>query len=216
MASHRPAEEVGRWQSPTKLWLDHARVRESDLDWMAPVRSLILWNVRLPEGALARLPHLAGLSIRGGSSEHLAAIEGCESLVALDVNQVRGMHDLSAIEALRDLELLSLYGLPRLRSIPSLRNHDRLVYAALGSLKGLETLDGLADAPNLETLSLVRAVKLSERDVERLAGHPTLREFRWSWLDVPQHVALPVVERMSHLDLPETISPDEWITRRLA
>jgi hypothetical protein len=53
MARRAPAAEVARRQHPTRLWIDHAVVEEPDLDPMAPVELLLLWNVRLRAGALA-------------------------------------------------------------------------------------------------------------------------------------------------------------------
>src|SRR5688572_5358264 len=97
MPSFAPAANVARWHRPAKLWLDHARVSEDDLEWMAPVRSLVLWNVRLPEQTLARLPNLAGVSLRGGTASDLSVLRGCESLLFLDVNQIRGLHDLTEL-----------------------------------------------------------------------------------------------------------------------
>jgi hypothetical protein len=110
MPSFAPAAEVARWHRPTKLWLDHARVSEGDLDWMAPAQSLLLWNVRLPEQALARLPNLAGVSLRGGTASDLRALRGCESLLFLDVNQIRGVHDLTELSRLHSLEFLACTG----------------------------------------------------------------------------------------------------------
>jgi hypothetical protein len=172
--------------------------------------------VRLPDGALGRLPNLLGLSIRGGSARDLSVVEGCSALICLDVNQVRGLHDLSALSHLRSLEFLSLYGLPRVKAIPSLRDHDRLVHVQLGSLKGLETIAGVAEAPHLGTLQLIRMVKLSDVDVDLLARHPTLRAFDWFWEDVPQRVALPVVDRLAHLERATAMSPADWLAERLA
>jgi hypothetical protein len=101
MASRRPAADLANWRSPTDLWLDHARVAQDDLEWMAGARYLVLWNVEVPDGFLARLENLRGLSVRGGSAEDLAVVEGCEALLCLDVDQVRGLHDLSHVVALR-------------------------------------------------------------------------------------------------------------------
>jgi hypothetical protein len=215
MAPLKPAAEVARWQSPTQLWLDHAKVGEADLEWMAPARSAILWNVRVPPGGLARLPNLRGVSLRGGSGHDLSAAQGCEQLICLDVNQIRGLHDLGVLTSLRSLEFLSLYGLPRVTSVPSLKQHDRLLHVQLGSLKGLETLDGLADAPRLMSLHLSRTVRLREEDVQRLVDHPALEEFGWFAEDVPSRVVGPVMERLGHLRRPRAIRPLEWLHERL-
>jgi Leucine-rich repeat (LRR) protein len=195
--------------------LDHAAVSESDLEWMAPVESLTLWNVRLPERALARLPNLSGVSLRGGSSEDLHALNGCDSLQWLDVNQVRGLRDLDALGDLTNLEFLSLYGLPRISVIPSLGAHRALRQVQLGSMKGLTSLAGVTDAPVLTTLFLKGNVNVTDDDLDCLAGHPALRAFDWFWGDVPQRIALPVLDRLAHLAKPTPIRAEEWPRRRM-
>lgn len=215
MPSHAPAKDVARWQGPTKLWLDHARVGEHDLEWMAPVQSLVLWNVRLPEQALARLPDLVGVSLRGGTASDLGVVRGCESLMFLDVNQIRGLHDLTELSRLRSLEFLSLYGLPRVQAVPSLRENEKLAVLQLGSLKGLRTLAGVIAAPALRSLQLIRRVPVRTEDVEGLASHPTLEQFDWLAEDVPWRIVEPVVDRLKHLDRPRALDPDEWLDQRL-
>lgn len=215
MPSFAPAADVARWHRPTKLWLDHARVSEDDLEWMAPVQSLVLWNVRLPEQALARLPNLAGVSLRGGTASDLSVLRNCESLLFLDVNQVRGLHDLTELSRLHSLEFLSLYGLPRVEAVPSLHSHDKLGAVQLGSLKGLTTLAGVIAAPALRSLQLVRRVQVTPEDVDGLAAHPTLEEFAWFDEDVPRRLVEPVVERLRHLDRARALRPDDWLDQRL-
>jgi hypothetical protein len=216
MAARKPASEVARWQGSGSLWIDHAEVREQDLEWMAPARWIVLWNVRVPDGALARLPGLAGISVRGGSGQDLSVLCGCESLLCVDVNQVRGLEDLSELSRLRSIEFLSLYGLPRVKALPSLAAHERLRHVELGSMKGLETLEGVVAAPKLSTVTLIRAVNVSERDVELLAGHPTLEAFEWYGEDVSDRVVEPVRARFAHLARPRALRPEDWLRERLA
>ena len=55
----------------------------------------------------------------------------------LQVNQVRGLNDLSGVPTLVSLELLSLYGLPRVTAVSSLAqiaNRPRLVIVAIPGL----------------------------------------------------------------------------------
>ncbi len=93
------------------------------------------------------------------------------------VNQVRGLHDVSILPTLTTLEFLSLYGLPAVTELPSLSQLGRLRRAELGSMKGLSGLTGLHDAPALKELLLIRAVRTGADDARRPATHPTLREF---------------------------------------
>ena len=85
----------------------------------ASVERLILWNVQIPSGFLARLSKLWWLDIRGGSACDLDVARGASKLRYLAVNQVRGMQDLSAIEEMLSLRYVDLYGLPQMKTLPS-------------------------------------------------------------------------------------------------
>ena len=107
------------------------------------------------------------------------------------------MQDLTPIAELPNLELLSLYGLPQVKSLPSLRRSHNLRRVDAGSLKGIEGLGPLLDAPGLEELLLIRAVSLAPSDPESIAEHPTLAAFDWYAEDVPNKTWVPVVERVA-------------------
>lgn len=190
----KSAESSANWHSPDDVWLDHTTLRPEDCDWLASAKSVTLWAVKVPEGLLASLPNLVFLDVRGGSGTSPALAAGCFRLRGLVVNQVRGVTDLSVLPTLTSLELLDLYGLPRVTELPSMAPLSRLRRVQLGSMKGLIGLTGLLDAPVLEELTLSRAVSTDEHDAERLAAHPTLREFEWFGEDVPVRQWLPFRE----------------------
>ena len=185
------AKAAAKWRSDTDVWLDHASLRQTDADWLAPVKALTLWAVKVPDGLLASLPNLVYLDVRGGSGTSLTALQGCQRLRYLQVNQVRGVTDLTVIPTLTSLELLSLYGLPRVTALPSLASLHQLLRVQVGSMKGLAGLTGLHDAPALDELLLSRAVAVAHDDAERLRRHPTLRLFHWNGEDVPVRVWSP-------------------------
>jgi len=195
--------------------MSHARVTDSDLEWMAPAEMLLLWNVQLPDGFLPALPRLRGVSLRGGTGVDLRAVEGCTQLLMVDVNQIRGLNDLSQLSSLTTLEYLSLYGLPRVATLPDLGDLCALRHLQLGSMKGLQSLAGVASIPELRTLWFIRAVNIAASDVEMLAGHPTLEAFTWSSDDVPHRVTEPVVKRLSHLAKTPLTRPEQWLEKRL-
>lgn len=121
----------------------------------------------------------------------LTAVQGCRRLRYLQINQVRGLTDLTVVPTLTSLELLSLYGLPRVTALPSLAPLRQLLRAEVGSMKGLAGLTGLHDAPALTELLLIRTVAVAQDDAQRLAKHPTLRLFDWYGEDVPVRVWSP-------------------------
>lgn len=209
-AKRAPAKDVYREDVPGQFWIDHAQVVEDDLEWLGHAERLTMWNVRLPEGFLARLEQLWFLDVRGGTGTDVDWVRGCSGLRGLVVNQVRGITDLSAISDLATIELLQLYGLPRVARLPSLGGLERLRRLEVGSMKGLESLMEIREAPALEILELIRKVPVTEEDLSMLRTHPTLREFDWFAEDVPDKTWVPVQEAMAHLPRPRACRPEEW------
>src|SRR3546814_9196554 len=82
-------------------------------DLLRDVERLTLWNVKVPRGFLGRLEKLWWLDLRGGTGADLSAAMGASRLRYLAVNQVRGLADLSLVSEIRQLQLLSLYGLAK-------------------------------------------------------------------------------------------------------
>lgn len=123
------------------------------------------------------------------------------------------MNDLTAIGDLASLELLQLYGLPQVRTLPSLRGLGQLRRLHVGSMKGIEELAPLLDAPRLEELELAKAVSLAASDPPRIAEHPTLLAFSWFAEDVPNKVWVPVVERVAKPNVRPMHAKDWFDTR---
>ena len=140
MAKKGRARDVARGRGTAEVWIDHAVIEPADLAWLAPVRRLTLWAVDLPEGFLGTLPNLDWLDVRGGSGESADVVSGCERLRYLRINQVRGLSDVSAVGELATLELLSLYGLPKVTALPSMARLRSLARLELGSVKGLGSI----------------------------------------------------------------------------
>lgn len=210
MSGSRAAAEVARWRSEDDVWIDHATLIDSDADWLRPVKRLTLWAVKQPVDILARLPRLEFLELRGGSGASISQVAGCRALRVLVVNQVRGMSDLSAIGQLAALELLSLYGLPRVLSLPSTAQLRSLTRDELGSMKGLSSIAPILAAPGLQELQLSRIVKLSSDDVTAIREHPSLLRFGWFAEDVPDKTWKPVVDAISK-PAPPALRPETWL-----
>ncbi len=206
-----PALSVAKKRSHNGYWLDHAEIGEEDLEWLASVERLILWNVSVPPGFLARLEKLWWLDVRGGSASDLQIARGASRLQYLEVNQVRGMRDLSVISEMLNLRYLSLYGLPHVTELPSLSPLSQLEHASLGQMRGLLSLRAVLEAPQLGQLKLVKNVNVTSEDVERITTHPTIKQFSWSAEDVPYKVWGPVVARINLPPVP-TAYPEEWFS----
>ena len=182
------------------------------MDWLAPLPFVTFWNVKIPDGFFARLPNLIYLDVRGGSGTDASFVHGCTKLRFLTINQVRGLVDLSAVATLQELELLSLYGLPRVVVPPSLADLINLKYLELGSMKGLTGIGGLLDAPGLTDFHLLKKVGVTLADADLVASHHSIERFGWSAEDVPDKLWMPFVKIVGK---PEGLFPRDWIERQL-
>ena len=213
MAKKGRARDFARGRGTAEVWIDHAVIEPSDFDWLAPVRRLTLWAVDLPDGLLASLPNLDWLDVRGGSGASADFVMGCDRLRYLQINQVRGLSDASAVGSLEDLELLSLYGLPKVTALPSLARLRSLARLELGSLKGLASIAPALDAPALEELFLIRAVSLGADDPCRIRDASQVKAFSWFAEDVPNRIWEPIVRLVDKPAAP-TINAAEWFAKR--
>src|SRR3546814_10842360 len=156
------------------IWLDHAVISESDYSWLRDVERLTLWNVNVPRGFLGRLEKLLWLDLRGGTGADLSAAMGASRLRYLAVNQVRGLADLSLVSEIRQLQLLSLYGLAKVAVLPWLATLSDLKRVELGQMKGISSIGPVLEAPELQELSLLKIVPVSREDIK--IGRAACRE----------------------------------------
>jgi hypothetical protein len=129
------------------------------------------------------------------------------------MNQVRGLSDASAVADLVSLELLSLYGLPKVTTLPSLARLRSLARLELGSLKGLDSIAPALDAPALEELYLIRAVSMDADDPLRIREASQIKAFYWNAEDVPDRVWVPVV-RVVDKPAARAVMPSDWFAER--
>lgn len=213
MATKGRARDVARGRGTDEVWIDHAVIEPSDHDWLASVRRLTLWAVDLPDGLLGTLPNLDWLDVRGGSGASADFVIGCDRLRYLEVNQVRGLSDISAIGDLVTLEFLSLYGLPKVKVLPNLARLGALARLELGSLKGLESIAPALDAPALAELCLIRSVSMDADDPLRIRDATQIKAFDWFAEDVPDRVWEPVVRLIDKPAAP-AVYPSDWFANR--
>lgn len=207
--THKPAREVAQDRGSGVFWIDHAKIVEADAGWLGGAERLTLWNVRVPPGFLSRLPRLWWLDIRGGTATDLEVSRGCTGLRYLCVNQVRGLADLALLATHVRLELLALYGLAQVREVPSLRGLEKLARIEVGQMKGLRELAPLLEAPRLRELFLSKLVSPTERDVDLIDRHASLKAFSWYAVDVPARISRPILERIT-LPNARSMHPEEW------
>lgn len=213
MARKARARDVAGGRGTDEIRIEHAVIETADLDWLAPVRRLTLWAVDLPDGFLRTLPNLEWLDVRGGSGESADFVIGCDRLRYLQINQVRGLSDVSAVGDLATLELLSLYGLPKVMVLPNLASLRSLARLELGSLKALACLAPVLAAPALAELCLIRSVSMDADDPRLIRDAAQIKAFRWDAEDVPVRVWEPVV-RMVDKPPARAVMPSDWFAER--
>lgn len=209
----KPAAKVLQDRGDGEIWIDHAVVTDDDFALLRGAKRLTLWNVDVPAGFLARLPKLWWLDLRGGSAKDIGVAKGCKKLRYLEVNQVRELVSLALVPSFAQLSLLSLYGLPRVKSLPSFAPLKKLGRVEIGMMEGLGSLKPVLAAPKLKELFLLKKVKVGPSDVGAIEKHRTLKRFGWSTEDVPVKVFEPVLDRLldrGKLDEAAAMYPEEW------
>jgi hypothetical protein len=205
----KPAKEVASMRIANGVWIDHGVIKDSDFEWLQTAERLTLWNVKIPDGFLAKLPKLWWLDVRGGSAENLSVAQGCTQLKYLAVNGIRGLSDISEIANFKHLQLLMIYAAPQVITPPSLRQLEDLARIELGNMAGLQSLVPFLDAPNLKELLFCKKLTVSVADVQNIKQHPSLEKFNWDGLDVPVKDWEPVVNSVN-LPQPRSMHPEEW------
>jgi hypothetical protein len=204
------AKKAARDLADGAVWIDHAALADSDLEWLQDCQRLTLWNVTAPPNFLAGLPNLWWVDWRGGGvAQRVGQVSGCEGLKYLALNQIRGLADLSFLAGMTSLEMIRLYGLTHLEQLPSLEALSKLRRAEIGQMKSMASIGPLLQAPNLEELQLHNFVRVSPADVVAMRRHPKLRTFEWFGENIPDKMWVPVREAVA-LPKTRTMHPEEW------
>lgn len=58
VAQRRSPQSAAKWRSEDDVWIDHASLDLTDVEWLSGVRRLTLWAVKMPSDLLASLPQL--------------------------------------------------------------------------------------------------------------------------------------------------------------
>ena len=203
-----------RWDERVSgsAFISHWVMTDPDITKLASTRRLTLWNVRFPSDfRFSALPDLEFLDIRGGSRPNLSYLDGCRTLRGLVVNQVRSLADITVVAELSGLRILSLYGLARVEKLPDLSSLVRLERLDIGQMRNLTDWRALTTPPQLRELYFHNLVRPDPEVIDRLASHPTLREFDWSAPDVPAKVQNPIRQRLAGLAKARPVLPEQWL-----
>jgi hypothetical protein len=212
MASN--AQTAARAQDAGGVFIEHTTIVDDDIEWLAEVERLTLWNVKVPEDFLPRLSRLWWIDWRGGGkSQNVEQLQDCPGLRYVSLNQIRGLSDLSLVSRLTTVEMLQIYGLSAVQGLPSFAGLSSLRRLELGQLKRIEAIRPALDAPLLEELLLIRAMNVTPEDIVGIQSHATLRLFDWFAEGVPDRTWVPVRQAIT-LPRARFMHPDEWFDAR--
>ena len=132
-------------------------ISTSDVDFLEGKRDL--WSV----------------DIKLGGIKDFNALKSLPSLKYLELWQVRGLSDLSFISDLHSLQYLFIQSLKQVSKTPDLSQLKSLKRIYLENLKGLENLDTVEFAPNLEEFIYVLAQNQQPENLLPVLRNPTLK-----------------------------------------
>jgi hypothetical protein len=161
---------------------------------LAGLASLGLSGITLPDlSLLLPLARLRKLSILLGGTRDLRLLPRLPALDELFLMRVTKLADLGMLADLAGLTKLRLDWLRNVTSLPSLHRLQRLEDVTLDTMKGLATLDQVAEAPALRRLSIAGMPLLTAASFRCLIGHPSLAEL---WAHTGKRTVNEEVKRM--------------------
>ncbi|HEY1680013.1 MAG TPA: hypothetical protein VGF98_00025 [Candidatus Tumulicola sp.] len=159
--------------------------------------------VTLPDTSILEpLQDLRTLELVLGGTVRLQGLCKLSKLRHLELTMIRKLDDVNVIGELRNVETLHLQGLRNVTELPSLRNLTRLRSVYLETMKGLQHIRGVAEAPSLQKLILIDMTKVDPTSLRCLVGHPTLREFRGG---------LGSIKRNAYAEALLDLEPQVWL-----
>lgn len=133
---------------------------------------------------LTGLEQLKSLALVDCRVENLSPLTKIGRLQFLQLDKLSQLASIDEIAELKDLEYLIITNLNKLEKLPSFKSLKRLRKVALCSNRNLVDLAPLAEAPNLEHLSIYDMKKITQANVDCFNSHPTLKLFDSDCKDV--------------------------------
>ncbi len=165
-----------RFRSLRHLYLEGHKKDIEVLGHLVNLESLALCSVTLPDLSILRpLVRLLSFVLALGGTRNVTLLPEIGRLRYLEIWLVRGLSDLSAIAEIRTLQYLFLQALKRVTVLPSLGRLHLLRRVHIETMKGLNDLQPIADAPNLEDLLVIDMRHLTADALRPFVGHPQLK-----------------------------------------
>jgi hypothetical protein len=144
---------------------------------LANLEDLTLRSITAKELAFLRpLTRLRSLDIKLGGTRNITDLAGLDSIQYLELWQIKGFSDLSAISAMPGLQYLFLQSLRNVTAIPDLSKSIALRRIFLENMKGLKDFSAIATAPALEEFIHTSALGLAPEDYTQILAMKTLKK----------------------------------------
>lgn len=183
-----------------------------DLHRVVDAERLAVYGCTFPEGFDDSLERVWWFDFRSSRQRDLSFLPSTmPNLRYLALNTHRALEDLSAIARLEQLEFLWVYGLPKVVEGPSLASLTQLRRAEIATMKRVDGLAWVLDAPGLVEL-FVENVRSSTHDIDQIARHSTLSNLQWIGFAPhgPNVWSSQFADRIAHLDRAEACFAHDW------
>lgn len=165
-----------RFEKLKRIYLEGQQKHIEVLGELNMLEDVTLRSITTPDmNYLSRLQRMWSLDIKLGGIRNFSGIEGMRSIKYLELWQVRELKDVDFIAGLPGLQNLMLQSLPRVSSLPSLREMSNLRRITVYNLKGLRDFSELQWSPALEEFVLIDGRSQQPEDFLPLLCNPGLR-----------------------------------------
>ena len=170
---------LSRFSKLTNIYLEGQRKNIEVLGHLGELEDVTLRSITVPDlDFLKSLEKMWSLDIKLGGTNNLAAIEGMKRLKYLELWQVLGLEDISVVSTLTGLQHLFLQSLKRVSALPDFRGLGKLRRITLETMKGLQDVSSLRDAPALAEFIHIAASNLQPEDYLPLLENEAVRKVR--------------------------------------
>lgn len=143
----------------------------------AELEKLVLSGITRPDlSFLGSLPELWWLEMNLGSADDLSQITAATHLKHLEISWTKKLSDLSFVSECISVQKLMLNRLRQVTELPDFSPMINLRALSLATMKGLTSVDPIANAPSLEWLGFGDASNFQPEDFEIALTAPLLRK----------------------------------------
>jgi len=77
----------------------------------------------------------------------------------------------------------------------------------IGQMKRLNNISNFLDAPYIELIILHKKINITDNDIKKINSHKKITEFSWNFMDVPDKIYTPTMDKLRLQNSQNFISP---------